>query len=177
MASGTMLTLILMRHAKSSWAARGQADVDRPLNGRGRRAAAAIGDWLAARDLLPDAALVSAAARTRETWDRLGPAFAAIPASFRPDLYHAGPEAMLRALRGAPAGASRVLMLGHQPGIGEAARRLLAAAPDDPDFHRYPTAATAAIVFDVPAWTDVAWGAGRLADFVIPARLVAGDDD
>ncbi|MBP7000098.1 histidine phosphatase family protein [Amaricoccus sp.] len=171
-----MLTLILMRHAKSSWADRGQADVDRPLNARGRRASAAVGDWLASKGLIPAAALVSAAARTRETWERLGPGFADVPARFLPELYHAGPETLLRVLRAAPQ-ASPLLLLGHQPGIGEAALRLLAALPDDPDYARYPTAATAVIAFEAPAWSAVAWGSGRLADFVTPAALAAGDDD
>lgn len=171
-----MLTLILMRHAKSSWAERGQADIERPLNPRGRRASAAIGDWLAAHALVPDAALVSAAARTRETWARLGAGFADVPARFLPELYHGGPEAMLRAVRAAPPAAARVLTLGHQPGIGEFARRLLATPTDDPDFARYPTAATAAITFDAAAWADIAWGSGRLRDFVIPARLGVGGD-
>lgn len=171
-----MLTLTLMRHAKSSWADPRQDDFDRPLNGRGRRAAPLIGDWLAARGVLPDAALVSAAARTRETWACLGPAFADIPASFRAELYHSGADMMLRVLRAATS--PRVLMLGHQPGIGDMAARLLAAPPDDPSFDRYPTAAAAVIAFDAPDWTAVAWGSGRLDAFATPAALsVHADED
>lgn len=171
-----MLTLILMRHAKSSWADRGQADFDRPLNGRGRRAAAAIGDWLVAGGHVPDIALVSAAARTRETWARLGIGFADVPASFRAEIYHAGPETLLRALRTAP-DARRILLLGHQPGIGEAALRLLADPPDDPAYLRYPTTATAVITFEAATWSEVHWGDGRLDAFVTPAALAAGEDD
>jgi phosphohistidine phosphatase len=165
-----MRRLILMRHAKSSWADPGQADHDRPLNGRGRRAAAEVGAWLAARGLVPGAALVSSAARTRETWARLGPAFAEVPVAPRPDLYHASPEAMLRALRGATE-IETVAMVGHQPGIGVFAARLLAAPPADAAFAKYPTAATAVIEFDADGWAAVDWGAGRLAAFITPAAL------
>jgi phosphohistidine phosphatase len=165
-----MRRLILMRHAKSSWAVPGQNDHDRPLNERGRRGAAAVGGWLAAGGMVPGAALVSSAARTRETLARLGDSFAEVPATVRPDLYHAAPAAMLRALHDAPDVAT-VLMLGHQPGIGAFAAGLLAEPPDDADFARYPTAATAVIGFDVDRWDAAALGAGRLEAFVTPARL------
>lgn len=166
-----MRRVILLRHAKSSWADAGQQDFDRPLNPRGRRAAATVGAWLAGQDIRPDAALVSAAQRTRETWSLLGPAFADAPATFRPDLYHAEAAALLRALRGAPAEAETVMVVGHQPGIGETAVRLLPDAPEDPDYLRYPTAAVAVIDFDVADWEALAWGEGRLHAFATPARL------
>lgn len=160
-----MRRLILMRHAKSSWAEAGQPDQDRPLNPRGRRDAAAMGAWLTARGYTPAAALVSAATRTQETWALLGFADAAmIP---RPDLYHAAPETMLAALRQAP-DVGTVLMLGHQPGIGAAARMLLAAPPQDAELARYPTTATSVIDFDVAGWSQVRWGAGALTAFATP---------
>src|ERR1700710_274986 len=62
-----MRRLILLRHAKSDRPA-GVADRERPLNDRGRRAAAAVGAHLAREGFRPDLDLVSAAARTRETW-------------------------------------------------------------------------------------------------------------
>ena len=67
-----MRRLILMRHAKSSWADPGQRDFDRPLNARGVRSAPLLGAWLRERGHVPDAALVSTARRTRETWAGLG---------------------------------------------------------------------------------------------------------
>lgn len=165
-----MKRLILMRHAKSSWAEDGQRDHDRPLNERGRRDAPAIGGWLSRAGWMPGAALVSSARRTQETWALLGPGFAAVPMTPRADLYHAGPEAMLAALLSAP-DVGVLLLLGHQPGIGAAARMLLAAPPEDAEFARFPTAATAVIEFDGDSWRQVGWGAGRLADFVTPRGL------
>lgn len=166
-----MRRVILLRHAKSSWADADQQDFERPLNPRGRRAAATVGAWLAGQDILPDAALVSAAQRTRETWSLLGPAFASVPATFRPDLYHAEAAALLRALRAAPADAGTVIVVGHQPGIGETAINLLPDAPEDADYLRYPTAAVAVIDFDVADWDALAWGQGRLHAFTTPGRL------
>ena len=165
-----MRRLILMRHAKSSWADGGQADIDRPLNKRGRNAAASIGVWLKARGYEPDVALVSSAARTRETWEIISGGIGLRPAEFLEALYLAGPEQILKALRNAP-DVGVVLMLGHQPGLGEAAARFLTEQPNDPDFARHPTAATSVIDFEVDGWGDVDWGAGVLREFEIPRRL------
>jgi phosphohistidine phosphatase len=165
-----MRRLILMRHAKSSWAEPNQRDLDRPLNKRGRRAAGLIGGWLKARGHRPDRALVSSARRAQETWAGVVAGVGAAETSYLPELYHAGPEAMLAALRRAP-DADAVLMLGHQPGIGPFAARLLADPPGDADFAKYPTAATAVIEFDLDDWAAADWGTGRLVDFVVPRSL------
>ena len=60
-------TLVPVRHAKSSW----DYDVDdheRPLSGRGRRDAEALGQLLSQRSLRPDLVFCSTATRTRQTW-------------------------------------------------------------------------------------------------------------
>ena len=165
-----MKRLILMRHAKSSWDDPAQRDIDRPLNGRGRRNATLMGHWLKREGYLPGHALVSVAERTRETWARLQETAGEGPVDFVRELYAAGPEAMLRVLQGAP-GAGTLLMLGHQPGIGAFARLLLREAPADTDFARFPTAATAVIDFDAADWAEVGWGTGRLVAFTVPRAL------
>lgn len=165
-----MRRLILIRHAKSSWAEPGRRDLDRPLNKRGRRAAGLIGRWLDRKGYLPDQALVSSARRTQETW--AGIVAVAGPSETRnlPELYHAGPETLLEVVRRAP-DVPCLLVLGHQPGIGAFAGRLLAEAPADADFAKYPTGATAVIDLDVPGWAEAGWGGGRLVDFVVPRSL------
>lgn len=165
-----MRRLILMRHAKSSWSDPGQRDLDRPLNKRGRRGAAAIGGWLHRNGYRPDLALVSSARRAQETWAGVVAEAGPAETTYVPELYHAGPEAMLEVLQRAGEAAC-VLILGHQPGIGAFAGRLLATPPDDPDFAKYPTGATAVIGFERPDWPAVGWGDGRLEDFVVPRSL------
>ncbi len=165
-----MRRLILMRHAKSDWSEPDLRDHDRPLSKRGRRAAKAVGVWLTSRDFRPAQALVSSARRTQETWARVVKAVGPAPTTYVPELYAASHDTMLDVLRAAP-DVDCVLMLGHQPGIGHFAAQLLAEAPSDPDFDQYPTGATAIIDFDVSAWTEVGWGMGRLADFVVPRSL------
>lgn len=160
--------LILMRHAKSDWGSPAQTDHARPLNARGRRDATALGAWLRANAYLPDSALVSAAARTRETWARLG---LGGDVHFAEALYHAPPETLLTQLRAARGAC--VLMLAHNPGIAEFAAWLLAVPPRHPRFDDYPTCATLIADFDIADWADLRPGTGRAAAFVTPRDLAS----
>lgn len=158
--------LILTRHAKSDWNDPSVPDRERPLNERGRRSARLLGDWLASRGYEPEEVLCSSSARTRETWDGIaGAALAVLPDVHYVDaLYHASPEVMLRVLRGASA--ATVLMIGHNPGIAAFAAELPARPPLDPEFRRYPTAATLVVDFQADDWTGVQPGQGSVLDFV-----------
>ncbi|HHL22253.1 MAG TPA: histidine phosphatase family protein [Aliiroseovarius sp.] len=165
------LRLVLTRHAKSSWASPGLGDHERPLNKRGRASADAIGDWLQARDYLPGEALISSAARTRETWARIADRLAAPPApTILPGLYLADPEAMLALLRAASA--HSVMLIAHNPGSAAMAALLAIRPPEHQQFHRYPTAATTVFSFEADSWADVTWQSGRVIDFVVPRDLL-----
>ena len=65
-----MRTLILMRHAKSTWSG-DLSDFDRPLDARGTRSASALGSWLRTNNLLPDLGIISAAKRKVEKFDEI----------------------------------------------------------------------------------------------------------
>lgn len=168
-----MKTLILMRHAKSSWAMSGLDDHDRPLNKRGEAAAPVMARWLADRGLVPDLVLCSSSLRARQTVERMRAAVPEIPApEVLPDLYHAAPAAILTALRRIPAEAGAVLVVVHEPGISATAQRLSDGAGPEALGH-FPTAAVA--VFEVPArqWAELGWGAARIIDFARPRDLIA----
>lgn len=167
-----MKRLILTRHAKSSWDDPMMPDHDRPLNERGKAAAADLGQWLASRDYVPGEVLCSDALRTRKTFSGIAPALPGTPLlELKPALYHAGPDVMMAVLRHATADV--VMMIGHNPGIAEFAQRLVAHPPATPDFQRYPTGATLVIDFDAPDWASVGFGSGVVADFVVPREIVA----
>jgi phosphohistidine phosphatase len=167
-----MKRLILTRHAKSSWDDPLTPDHDRPLNDRGKAAAADLGQWLASRGYVPDEVLCSDALRTRKTWSGIAPALPGTPVlELKPALYHAGPDVMLAVLRHAKG--DTVMMIGHNPGIAEFAGRLVAKAVPNPDFARYPTGATLVVDFLADDWPDVAFGQGAVVDFVIPREIVA----
>ncbi len=164
------LRLILTRHAKSSWGQPGLGDHERPLNARGRNAAAAIGGWLTTQGYLPGQALVSSATRTQETWERIAARMPSAPsADILPRLYLAEPEDMLAALQKAQAPV--VILIAHNPGSAWLAQGLANTPPAHPDFARYPTAATAILDFDAESWSDVTWGTGQVVDFTVPRDL------
>ncbi|WP_304617952.1 SixA phosphatase family protein [Paracoccus sp. (in: a-proteobacteria)] len=158
--------LILTRHAKSAWDDPTLEDHDRPLNTRGQRSARALGDWLASRGYEPEEVLCSTAARTRETWEGVvRTALGTRPVlRLEPALYHAGAERMLAILR--TASHQTVMMLGHNPGISEFAAMLPSRTPMDPDFRRYPTAATLVVDFQIEDWSQIRPGEGSVMDFV-----------
>lgn len=158
--------LILTRHAKSAWDDPTLADHDRPLNDRGRRAARALGDWLASRGHEPEEVLCSSARRTQETWQSVTIAPLEVRPLVRvePGLYNAAPEKMLTILR--TASQQTVMMLGHNPGISELAAMLPAHPPLDPDFRRYPTAATLVVDFQIDSWSQLVPGQGSVMDFI-----------
>lgn len=167
-----MKRLILTRHAKSSWDDPMTPDHDRPLNERGKAAAADLGQWLASRGYVPQEVLCSDALRTRTTFSGIAPALPGTPLlELKPALYHAGPDVMLAVLRRATADC--VMLIGHNPGIAEFAERLVAHAPVNPEFARYPTGATLVADFVIDNWAEVAWGSGVVDDFIVPREIMA----
>jgi phosphohistidine phosphatase len=167
-----MKRLILTRHAKSSWDDPLTPDHDRPLNDRGKAAAADLGQWLASRDYVPEEVLCSDSLRTRKTFSGIAPALPGAPVlELKPALYHAGPDVMMAVLRHARA--DTVMMIGHNPGIAEFAARLVAHPPHSAEFGRYPTGATLVVDFDVADWDAVTFGSGSTVDFIVPREIVA----
>jgi phosphohistidine phosphatase len=170
-----MKTLILMRHAKSAWDDPHQKDIDRPLNGRGRKAAPHMGAWLAGEGYKPDLVLCSTAQRARETLDLVRPS---LPGSTKVEhlraLYMAGPREMLSEIGKAPATAETVMLVGHNPGMGSLAS-LLAGSGDTKalgNLHsKFPTAAIAVLRFNVAGWADLAPESGILLAFQRPRDL------
>ncbi len=159
-------TLILMRHAKSDWDDPLMADIDRPLNKRGRAAALVMGDWITAQGLSPDLTLCSSANRTAETWALTG---LEADIRFEKRLYHATADIMLGVLH--EAAGDTVMMIGHNPGISDLAEGLVTKRPKHPDFWRYPTAATLIARFDITDWTKAGFGQAKTLAFVVPRDL------
>jgi len=164
------LSLILIRHAKSSWDTP-LSDHERPLNKRGRRSARAVGEWISAQGHEPLEALCSDAVRTRETLDLMLDCWSRAPeVSHLSALYGAGPERIMQVLRSATA--PRVAVIGHNPGIGELAAMLAERAPDHPRFEQYPTGALTVLRFAVGDWGDIRPGSGEVAAFMTPHDLL-----
>ena len=170
-----MRTLLLLRHAKSSWADPGQTDFDRPLAPRGREAAARIGRELVERRWVPDRVLVSAAARTRETWALVAAELPSAPQVIvSRSIYEADVQTLLGLIRQDGGDAGVLMVVGHNPST-EALAQGLAGAGSDLDAldrlrRKYPTAGLARFDYD-GRWAEIALGKGRLTDFLAPREL------
>jgi phosphohistidine phosphatase len=170
-----MLTLSLLRHAKSSWSNPRLKDFERPLNDRGETAASRMGAFMARRGLAPDLILCSTAARARQTLNLVLPHLRGAPELVYEDaLYLASSAIMLKHLHKIGTDVRHTMIVGHDPGMHTLAVGL-AGSGDPEDLERlsgkFPTAGLAVICFEAHSWREVHWGAGRLKLFTAPKRL------
>ena len=176
-----MKTLTLLRHAKSAWDDPVERDFDRPLNGRGRRAAARMGQWLREHEAGFDTVRASPALRVHQTIegieDGLGRALSPV---FDARIYMASGATLLELVQGFDA-ASSALLIGHNPGLEDLL--LLLTPPAEPlraeAEIKYPTATVAILELAVERWSDVAEGSATLRRFIRPRDLdpTLGPDD
>jgi phosphohistidine phosphatase len=175
-----MRRLMLLRHAKSDWAKPGLRDHDRPLNPRGREAAPKMGAYMVRHALLPDLIVASTAKRVTETLDHLLPAFERPPKIVsEPRVYDAGANALFGIIKEAPRAAHSLLLVGHNPGMGELAALLIASGDVEARqrlIEKFPTAALAVIDFAFDDWAKLHPRAGRLDRFVVPRTLETATD-
>lgn len=118
------MDLILWRHAEAFDAEPGQTDMERALTPRGQKQAKKMAQWLTSQ--LPETCriLVSPARRTVETADTLGRRFRIVPELG----IDADPHAVLQ-LAHWPTAREPVLVIGHQPTLGQVAALLLCGQP------------------------------------------------
>ena len=175
-----MLTLSLLRHAKSSGSNARRKDIERPLSQRGERDAPRMGDFMARQGLAPDLILCSPAVRTRQTLDLLLPRLAARLQEASPEieyddaLYLGTPAAMLKRLSKVVPSMRHILLVGHNPGLQALALELAGEGNEEALerlAEKLPTAGLVVIELDVVSWAKVEAGAGRLRLFAAPKRL------
>lgn len=167
-----MKTLLLLRHAKSSWNDPSQRDFDRPLNDRGKRDAPRMGRALADRGPAPDLIVSSPAVRAKQTVEAvISAAGFTAPLQFDESIYEASLGELMRVVRNLPDNSSAVLMVGHNPGFEGLVYRLSGAN------ERMTTAALAAIEFQIDRWQAVEDGQGKLLWVLIPRQFRDEADD
>jgi phosphohistidine phosphatase len=162
-------TLLILRHAKSSWKFPDLADHDRPLNKRGKRDAPKIGNLLKERDLVPDIIISSTAVRAEKTAKMVAKA-----SKYKGDvalsdsLYAAGPDAYIDVLRNLQNKYNTVLVIGHNPGLEELVKIL-----SGEEYHVMPTCALVHVRLDIQSWLDIVQmtGKGRLVRLWNPHEL------
>jgi phosphohistidine phosphatase len=161
-----MKSLLLLRHAKSSWKDTDARDFDRPLNQRGLKAAPAIGRLIRKRKLQLDLVLSSPAERARQTTQLVLEA-----ASFKTELryderiYEASVAGLFEIVSQIDDEANVVMLVGHNPGLEELLNALTGEA------RSFPTAALACIELNIEKWNKVRAGGGQLEWLAKPKEL------
>lgn len=164
--------LVLLRHAKAEHGL-DVPDVQRPLTTRGRRQSSEVGTALVAADLVPDLVLCSPSVRTRQTWQLVQARLHTDPeVRFADELYDAGVDQVLAAVRTADEGARVVLVIGHEPAMSRTAVALAGLGSDEATYGRVqlgvPTAAWSVSTVLGP-WADLTRGGARLVRLHVPA--------
>jgi len=145
-----MKTLLLMRHAKSSWKDPDVPDPERPLNKRGKKDAPRMGSLLVDKELVPQRILCSTAVRARATAEEV-----IAKSGFNGDIlyldtfYLAEPQTYLETLRVLPDDIERVMVIGHNPGL-EGLVQILSK-----EVESLPTGAIAYLIAPIKHWKDL----------------------
>jgi phosphohistidine phosphatase len=160
-------TLLILRHAKSSWADPSLADHDRPLNKRGRRDAPRMGALLREEGLIPGLMLSSTARRARQTAEAVAEESGYEGnVLFTRELYRAHPDSIVRLLRRQPDERLTIMVLGHNPGLEDLLEILTG------ERQRLPTAALAQVALPISRWEVLGLEtSGSLANLWRPKEL------
>lgn len=145
-----MKTLLLLRHAKSSWDDPAQDDHDRPLNQRGYMEAPRIGCFILEKGLVPDLIIASTARRAKDTADLVLRA-CGYPGDLKlePGLYGAEFRIFTQLIQALPEKAACVLLVGHNPDIEDLIHRLTG------EHVAVATATLAQIKLPLENWRDI----------------------
>jgi phosphohistidine phosphatase len=147
-------TLVLIRHAKSSWANPLQSDFDRPLNDRGKEEAPAVGEKLKKLGIFPDLIIASSAKRTTQTAKRIAKevGYDTDCIKFEDKLYHSIPAVFDEVISEVSDKVKTVFIVAHNPGITEFVNQL------SPQFSvdTMPTCGVVGAHIDTAEWSNFA---------------------
>ncbi len=145
-----MKTLLVLRHAKSSWANNDLSDYERPLNKRGQRDAPRMGRLLCDEELVPDLIITSSAKRALSTAEAV-----ALACDYDQEIqytrhfYLADSEDYLERLQQLDDAYERVMIVGHNPGMEHLVALLTGA------WETMPTAAIAHLSLPINHWREL----------------------
>lgn len=164
-----MKTLLLLRHAKSSWEYPELSDLERPLNQRGKKDAPNMGKWLKNNIEVPDLVLSSPSVRTLATISKVGHEWGLSGHSYQTDhrLYHASPNVLEQIVRTCESDIKNLLLVGHNPGLTEFANLL---CPNQAVVN-IPTCGVYGIRFKTDTWKNLSPQNATFLFFQYPKKL------
>lgn len=160
-------TLLIMRHAKSSWSDGGLSDHDRPLNKRGLRDAPRMAHWIAKQGRVPGLVLSSTATRAASTANLFVESCNGIACDVQTsgDLYHATARRYLETAAQFPDAISTAMIVGHNPGLEDLVQVLAG------EFERMPTGAIACFELSGESWSQLSPDTAILIDIWRPKEI------
>ena len=166
-----MKTLLLLRHAKSSWDAPAARDIDRPLAPRGERDAPQVGKALRDADVDLDLVVVSTAVRAQQTAALVLKAAKYEGAIVHEEaIYEASVSSLMDVVRRLPETAETVMLVGHNPGF-EMLLGALCGTVAAPARVRVPTGMLACLELSGGKWAEASAGSGTLIWMIVPRML------
>lgn len=160
--------LVMIRHAKSSWANPLQSDFDRPLNDRGKGEAVEMGEKLKKLGLIPDLIICSKAKRTRQTAKRIANeiGYDLENIVWEEKLYHCIPSVFEEMLFEVDGKVKTLFIIAHNPGITEFTNQLSA----DFNIDNMPTCGVAGVQFEAEEWNQFPLADRKVILFDYPGK-------
>lgn len=161
-----MKHLYIVRHAKSSWVDCEVADVERPLNKRGKKDAPVMGERLKDRGVTPDLIVSSPAKRAYKTAKKIAKKLDYPKKRIVKDesIYEGSEGDLLQVIRRADSNVESLMIFGHNPGFTFLANALVG----EPLIDNIPTCGVFRVDFDVDDWREVEPGTGKFQFFDYP---------
>ncbi|HNP06981.1 MAG TPA: histidine phosphatase family protein [Cyclobacteriaceae bacterium] len=162
-----MMTLYLVRHAKSSWENPDLSDFERPLNERGRRDAPRMGKRLKEREIVPDLMLSSPAKRAITTCKEIASILSYDVSRIKTDrrIYHASEDELLDILSKLNDTQKKVMIFGHNPAFTNLANTLF-----NEHIMNIPTCGIVGGSLKIKSWSEISVGCGKLDFFDFPKK-------
>jgi phosphohistidine phosphatase len=164
-----MKTILLVRHAKSSWDDLSLSDIERPLNNRGKKDAPEMADRLLDKKVSIDAFVSSPAKRARKTAEIFCKAFGhgKKEVLIKEELYEAGEDQFKEVIASLSKGDDVVALFSHNPGITEFANTLTTTRIDN-----IPTTGVFAVQAETNDWKNFASAPKQLWFFDYPKNAL-----
>ena len=162
-----MKYLFLTRHAKSSWSNPGLADIDRPLNERGKKAAPFMGKLIMDKGEKPELLISSPAYRAFSTAKAFGEAMGLVENDIiiNRTIYGAGAQQLLELVQNQDDLNKSIMLFGHNPTFTSFVNFLTSS-----NIMNVVTCGVVRIDFECSSWTEIDFGSGRLAYYEYPKK-------
>jgi phosphohistidine phosphatase len=159
--------LFLTRHAKSSWSNPGLADIDRPLNERGKKAAPFMGKLIVDKGEKPELLISSPANRALSTAKAFGEVMGLVENDIIVNraIYSAGAQQLLELVQNQDDLHKSIMLFGHNPTFTSFVNMLTGS-----NIMNVVTCGVVRIDFEYSSWIDIDFGSGRLVYYEYPKK-------